>query len=60
FSAHPGAVVNNRDACPTMRMAVDHQLDAWHPEVMSAVVVVLLVARRHVDFLRVNSDLCRR
>ncbi|MBE1471541.1 hypothetical protein [Kibdelosporangium phytohabitans] len=43
-----------------MRMAVDHLMDAWQAEAMSAVVPVLLVARRHVDFLRVNSDLCRR
>jgi hypothetical protein len=43
-----------------MRMAVDHLMDAWHAELMSAVVQVILVARRHVDFLRVNSDLCRR
>ena len=35
-------------------------MDAWHAEDMSTVVHVLLVARRHVDFLRVNSDLCRR
>ena len=58
--AHVGALSTSRDARPSMRMPVDHLLDAWHAGLMSAVVEVLLVARRHVDFLRVNSDLCRQ
>jgi hypothetical protein len=43
-----------------MRMPVDHLVDAWHAEVMSAVTELLLVARRHVDFVRVSSAMCRR
>jgi len=43
-----------------MRMAVDHHVDAWHAESMSAVVELLLVTRRHVDFVRVSSAMCRR
>ncbi|MGQ0839580.1 putative leader peptide [Actinokineospora sp.] len=40
-------------------MAVDHEVDAWHAGVMSA-TEVFLVARRHVDFRRVSSAMCRR
>ncbi|OLR95392.1 hypothetical protein BJP25_06470 [Actinokineospora bangkokensis] len=43
---------------PRMRMAVDHTVDAWHAEVMSA-TEVFLVVRRHVDFRRVSSAMCR-
>jgi hypothetical protein len=43
-----------------MRMAVDHPVDAWHAEVMVAATELLLVARRHVDFVRVSSAMCRR
>ncbi|MFC4858350.1 putative leader peptide [Actinophytocola glycyrrhizae] len=43
-----------------MRMTVDHHVDAWHAEAMSAVTELLLVARRHVDFVRVSSAICRR
>jgi hypothetical protein len=43
-----------------MRMTVDHPVDAWQAEVMSAVTELLLVARRHVDFVRVSSAICRR
>ena len=46
--------------CLTMRIAVDHLVDAWHAEVMSAVTELLLVTRRHVDFVRVSSAMCRR
>jgi len=41
-----------------MRMAVDHTVDAWHAEDMSA-TEVFLVVRRHVDLRRVSSALCR-
>jgi hypothetical protein len=43
-----------------MRMVVDHLVDAWHAEVMSAATELLLVTRRHVDFVRVSSAMCRR
>ncbi|WP_424184890.1 putative leader peptide [Actinokineospora sp. G85] len=41
-----------------MRMLVDHTVDAWHAEPMSA-TEVFLVVRRHVDLRRVSSALCR-
>ncbi|WP_332888622.1 putative leader peptide [Actinokineospora bangkokensis] len=37
---------------------MDHTVDAWHAEVMSA-TEVFLVVRRHVDFRRVSSAMCR-
>jgi hypothetical protein len=58
--ALPSPGRNNRRARPTMRMPVDHPVDAWHAEVMSAVTELLLVARRHVDLVRVTSAMCRR
>ncbi|WP_390828153.1 putative leader peptide [Lentzea alba] len=44
---------------PSIRLAVDHALDARHTEVMHS-TGVRLVARRHVDFRRVSSAMCRR
>src|SRR5690349_16462301 len=44
---------------PTMRLTVDHALDGMHTEVMHS-TGVRLVARRHVDFRRVSSAMCRR
>jgi hypothetical protein len=41
-----------------MRMAVDHGMDAWHAEVMTS-NGIRLVVRRHVDFRRVSSAMCR-
>ncbi|GAB1513653.1 hypothetical protein JCM33774_56950 [Actinophytocola sp. KF-1] len=58
--ALPAAGCNLQRGRLTMRMAVDHPVDAWHAEVMSAVTELLLVARRHVDFVRVSSAMCRR
>ncbi|GAA3051718.1 hypothetical protein Aglo01_52570 [Actinokineospora globicatena] len=48
-----------RDLRPSMRMVVDHTVDAWHADPMSA-TEVFLVARRHVDFQRVSSAMCRQ
>jgi len=42
-----------------MRLTVDHALDGRHTEVMHS-TGVRLVARRHVDFRRVSSAMCRR
>ncbi|MFC6090615.1 putative leader peptide [Saccharothrix lopnurensis] len=42
-----------------MRMEVDHNMDAWHAEVMTS-TGIRLVVRRHVDFRRVSSAMCRR
>src|SRR5687768_1320604 len=44
---------------PSMRLAVDHALDGRHTEDMHS-TGVRLVARRHVDFRRVSSAMCRR
>ena len=54
FRAAPGKRTVRR---PSMRMAVDHTVDAWHAEDMSA-TEVFLVVRRHVDLRRVSSALC--
>jgi hypothetical protein len=43
-----------------MRMALVNPLAAWQSLTMSAATEIRLVVRRHVDFLRVNSDMCRR
>ncbi|WP_407642630.1 putative leader peptide [Actinokineospora alba] len=48
-----------RDVRPSMRMEVDHTVDAWDSGPMSA-TEVFLVARRHVDLRRVSSAMCRR
>ncbi|MFI5588298.1 putative leader peptide [Amycolatopsis sp. NPDC051758] len=40
-----------------MRTSLDHILDAWHADVVTH-AGVFLVARRHVDLLRVASALC--
>ncbi|WP_460442906.1 putative leader peptide [Amycolatopsis stemonae] len=40
-----------------MRAALDHIVDAWHAGAVTH-AGVLLVARRHVDLLRVASALC--
>ncbi|WP_431605624.1 putative leader peptide [Amycolatopsis melonis] len=45
------------DPSPTIRAGLDHILDAWHADVVTH-AGVLLVARRHVDLLRVASALC--
>ncbi|WP_439664088.1 putative leader peptide [Lentzea sp. HUAS TT2] len=44
---------------PSMRLLVDQVLDAGHTEDMHS-TGVRLVARRHVDFRRVSSAMCRR
>ena len=44
---------------PSIRLAVDHALDGMHTEDMHS-TGVRLVARRHVDFRRVSSAMCRR
>ncbi|WP_442788303.1 putative leader peptide [Amycolatopsis sp. NBC_01286] len=45
------------DPSPTIRTGLDHIVDAWHAERVTS-AGVLLVARRHVDLLRVASALC--
>ncbi|MEV4054788.1 putative leader peptide [Amycolatopsis sp. NPDC049688] len=45
------------DPSPTIRAALDHIVDAWHADAVTH-AGVLLVARRHVDLLRVASALC--
>ncbi|GAA1282235.1 hypothetical protein GCM10009634_28330 [Saccharothrix xinjiangensis] len=47
-----------REPRPTMRMEVDHGVDAWHAEAMTS-NGIRLVVRRHVDFRRVSSAMCR-
>jgi hypothetical protein len=44
---------------PSIRLLVDQVLDAGHTEDMHS-TGVFLVARRHVDFRRVSSAMCRR
>ncbi|WP_396135229.1 putative leader peptide [Amycolatopsis sp. A133] len=45
------------DPSPTIRAGLDHIVDAWHADAVTH-AGVLLVARRHVDLLRVASALC--
>ncbi|WP_404800131.1 MULTISPECIES: putative leader peptide [Amycolatopsis] len=40
-----------------MRSGLDHIVDAWHAQVVTH-AGVFLVARRHVDLVRVASALC--
>jgi hypothetical protein len=48
------------ESAPTMRMALAHRRDGWHPCLVTAPLpALLLVARRHVDLRRVSSALCR-
>jgi hypothetical protein len=43
-----------------MRMRLDHNVGTWHAENVMSAIEILLVARRHVDFVRVSSAMCRR
>ncbi|MFD9964105.1 putative leader peptide [Amycolatopsis sp. NPDC058986] len=46
-----------REGAPTIRARLDHIVGTWHPEPVTPAGVPL-VARRHVDLLRVASALC--
>ncbi|WP_369904358.1 putative leader peptide [Amycolatopsis sp. CA-126428] len=45
------------DPSPTIRAGLDHIVDTWQSDDVTH-AGVLLVARRHVDLLRVASALC--
>ncbi|MEU4252301.1 putative leader peptide [Amycolatopsis sp. NPDC026612] len=52
-----GRILQASDPSPTIRSPLDHIVDAWHADAVTH-AGVLLVARRHVDLLRVASALC--
>ncbi|WP_086676870.1 putative leader peptide [Amycolatopsis pretoriensis] len=45
------------EPAPSIRARLDHIVDTWHADAVTH-AGVLLVARRHVDLLRVASALC--
>ncbi|WP_425572300.1 putative leader peptide [Pseudonocardia eucalypti] len=44
---------------PTSRSSLANRLVRWHHDMVSCALNMRLVARRHVDFQRVSSAMCR-